>query len=115
LTGKNTSNHAQLDPGGPRNAADLRDLACVTALISNTNSDGALPHAGLIVLSGNTLYGAAERGGGAPNGVVFKVNTNGTGLTTLSFNNVLLSRFPLPSHYSPTIFDFAVALNSVPV
>jgi len=48
----------------------------------STNSDGANPFAGLIV-SGNTLYGTAEYGGSAGNGTVFKVNTNGTGFTTV--------------------------------
>ncbi len=46
------------------------------------DSDGSRPQAGLI-LSGNTLYGTAS-GGGMPNsGTVFKLNTNGTGFTTL--------------------------------
>jgi uncharacterized repeat protein (TIGR03803 family) len=48
----------------------------------HTNSDGAAPRAGLI-LSGNTLYGTAEYGGGSGRGTVFKVNTDGTGFTTL--------------------------------
>jgi uncharacterized repeat protein (TIGR03803 family) len=47
-----------------------------------TNSDGAGPWAGLI-LSGNTLYGTAIGGGSAGRGTVFKVNTDGTGFTTL--------------------------------
>jgi len=47
-----------------------------------TNSDGANPYAGLI-LSGNTLYGTARQGGSSGNGTVFKVNTDGTGFTTL--------------------------------
>lgn len=49
---------------------------------SSTNSDGASPVAGLI-LSGNTLYGTTENGGAFGQGVVFKVNTDGTGFTTL--------------------------------
>lgn len=47
-----------------------------------TNSDGAHPSAGL-VLSGNTLYGAASEGGSWGYGTVFSVNTDGTGFTTL--------------------------------
>jgi uncharacterized repeat protein (TIGR03803 family) len=47
-----------------------------------TNSDGAMPVAGLI-LSGNTLYGTASEGGISGNGAVFAVNTDGTGFTTL--------------------------------
>jgi uncharacterized repeat protein (TIGR03803 family) len=49
---------------------------------SVTNSDGAHPTAGL-VLSGNTLYGTASRGGPLDNGTVFAVNTDGTGFRTL--------------------------------
>jgi uncharacterized repeat protein (TIGR03803 family) len=47
-----------------------------------TNSDGANPYAGLI-LSGATLYGAANVGGGSGQGTIFAVNTNGLGFTTL--------------------------------
>src|SRR5258708_15322184 len=45
-------------------------------------SDGANPHAGLI-LSGNTLYGTAANGGSSADDHVFAVNTPGTGFTTL--------------------------------
>ena len=45
-------------------------------------NDGAFPRADL-VLSGNTLYGTANSGGSAGTGTVFKVNTDGTGFTTL--------------------------------
>jgi uncharacterized repeat protein (TIGR03803 family) len=48
----------------------------------NTNSDGSNPQAGLI-LSGNTLYGTTYDGGSSGNGIVFKVNTDGTGFTNL--------------------------------
>jgi uncharacterized repeat protein (TIGR03803 family) len=44
--------------------------------------DGEGPQAGLVV-SGNTLYGAADSGGGFGNGTVFKLNTNGTGYSPL--------------------------------
>jgi uncharacterized repeat protein (TIGR03803 family) len=54
-----------------------------TALVSNTNSDGAYPQAVVLVLSGNTLYGTAYRGGGLGEGTVFAVNTDGTGFTNL--------------------------------
>ena len=47
-----------------------------------TNSDGAIPQAGLI-LSGNILYGTAAYGGSLGGGTVFAVNTNGTGFTNL--------------------------------
>jgi len=47
-----------------------------------TNSDGAGPLAGLI-LSTNTLYGMAARGGSSGLGTVFKVNIDGTGFATV--------------------------------
>ena len=47
-----------------------------------TNGDGALPQAGLI-LSGSTLYGATSGGGSAGGGAVFAVQTDGTGFTNL--------------------------------
>jgi uncharacterized repeat protein (TIGR03803 family) len=53
-----------------------------TTLHSFNHSDGANPQAGLI-LSGSTLYGTARDGGGWGAGMVFSVNTDGTGFTTL--------------------------------
>ncbi|HUB67692.1 MAG TPA: choice-of-anchor tandem repeat GloVer-containing protein [Candidatus Methylacidiphilales bacterium] len=47
-----------------------------------TNSDGAKPHATLL-LSGSTLYGTTSAGGSSGDGTVFKVNTDGTGFTVL--------------------------------
>src|ERR1035437_2492955 len=56
-------------------------------------SDGAFPQAGL-VLSGNTLYGAASQGGISA-GTVFAVNTDGTGFTNLhTFNSGGDGAFP---------------------
>ncbi len=45
-------------------------------------ADGVLPLAGL-VLAGSTLYGTTWYGGSSGNGVVFKVNTDGSGYTVL--------------------------------
>ncbi len=58
-----------------------------TTLYNFTGLDtygGCNPSAGLI-LSGNTLYGTAQRGGSPPggSGMVFAVNTNGTDFTSL--------------------------------
>ena len=47
-----------------------------------TNSEGVNPN-GPLILSGNTLYGTAARGGSAAGGTVFAVNTDGTGFTNL--------------------------------
>lgn len=49
---------------------------------SDTNTDGAGAKSALI-LSGNVLYGTAERGGTSGNGTVYAVNTDGTGFTNL--------------------------------
>jgi len=59
-------------------------------------SDGCLPQAGL-VLSGNTLYGAASSGNLSNSyGVVFAVNTDGTGFTNLyNFTNGVDGATPL--------------------
>lgn len=48
----------------------------------DTNSDGALPMARLLLL-GDTLYGTAHKGGMYGLGTVFSIKTNGTGFTTL--------------------------------
>jgi uncharacterized repeat protein (TIGR03803 family) len=45
-------------------------------------NDGSGPHAGL-TLSGNTLYGTTFAGGTSSNGVLFAVNTDGSGFTNL--------------------------------
>ena len=49
---------------------------------NGTNSDGVHPFLGLL-LSGNTLYGAAHVGGRSGWGTVFALNTDGTCFTTL--------------------------------
>jgi uncharacterized repeat protein (TIGR03803 family) len=53
-------------------------LHSFSALVNNTNSDGANPIAGLS-LSGSTLYGTTSLGGTNGNGTVFAINTSGTG------------------------------------
>jgi uncharacterized repeat protein (TIGR03803 family) len=55
-----------------------------------TNSDGARPYPGLI-LAGNTLYGTALLGGNSGNGIVFAVNTAGTGFTNLHSFTALIN------------------------
>lgn len=54
----------------------------VTSVLSQTNSDGSNPYAGL-VLSGNTLFGTTAFGGPNGAGTVFAINTDGTGFTNL--------------------------------
>jgi uncharacterized repeat protein (TIGR03803 family) len=53
-----------------------------SARAGDTNEDGADPQSGL-VLAGDRLYGTAILGGDAGNGVVFSVNTDGSGFQTL--------------------------------
>jgi uncharacterized repeat protein (TIGR03803 family) len=58
------------------------------------SSDGANPYADL-TLSGSTLYGTTVNGGVAGYGIVFKVNTNGTGYTVLKyFSNLSDGAYP---------------------
>ncbi len=69
------------------NGTGFAPLYNFSALANKTNSDGAVPFAGLL-LSGHTLFGTTEQGGNSGYGTVFKVNTDGTGLTTLyNFTN----------------------------
>lgn len=51
-------------------------------ILYETNGDGDFPVATLM-LSGNTLFGTAYEGGTNSYGTVFKVNTDGTGFSTL--------------------------------
>ncbi len=53
-----------------------------TVLKSFTYYDGANPY-GTPILSGNTLYGTASSGGSGAYGIVYKLNTDGTGYTVL--------------------------------
>ena len=53
---------------------------------SQTNTDGyinGVDHTSQLVLSGNRLYGTTERGGFYSLGIMFAVNTDGTGFTNL--------------------------------
>src|SRR5438093_10349587 len=58
-----------------------------------TNSDGAVPSAGLL-LSGNKLYGTTEDGGIPGKGTVFKINTDGTGFSNLYFFSATSTTYP---------------------
>jgi uncharacterized repeat protein (TIGR03803 family) len=71
-----------------------------------TNNDGAYPAGGL-VLTGQTLYGMAQRGGPTGNGTIFRVNTDGSGFTNLH-------SFTFTSSVSPyTNTDGAVPLGNL--
>lgn len=77
-------------------------------LYSFTNgNDGGYPFAGLIV-SDNVLYGTSNDGGTSDNGVVFAINTDGTGFTTLySFKSAVLPYNPNMDGGFPTNSDGA--------
>jgi uncharacterized repeat protein (TIGR03803 family) len=75
------------------NGMDFTNLYNFTALVSGTNSDGALPEAGLI-LSGNTLYGTATSGGVSGLGTVFAINTDGSGFRVLPAFTLSVADFP---------------------
>jgi uncharacterized repeat protein (TIGR03803 family) len=66
---------------GPDGVSILHHFSAVSGPAS-TNSDGAVPVAGL-ALSGNTLFGTTLEGGASGNGTVFAINTDGTGFTNL--------------------------------
>lgn len=61
---------------------NLHNFSAASGSVLFTNSEGADPQAGL-VLSGNTLYGAAERGGTFGVGTIFAVKIDGTCFTNL--------------------------------
>ena len=70
-----------------------------------TNSDGVAPEAGL-VLSGNTLYGTTSGGGISGCGTAFKVNTDGTGFTSLH----IFTAYSGPNHTNSDGFGLRAGL-----
>ena len=64
--------------------ATLHSFTAVSGPPLYSNSDGAYPR-GALILSGNTLYGTASRGGNSEAGTVFAVNIDGTGFATLHY------------------------------
>jgi uncharacterized repeat protein (TIGR03803 family) len=57
------------------------NLHSFTDLTGITNDDGAQPQG--VIVSGGTIYGTAGWGGSAGNGVIFAMQTDGTGFRTL--------------------------------
>src|SRR5882724_8666810 len=70
-----------LIPDGRATAQTFTTLHSFTAYPDYPNTDGANPNG--FVLSGNILYGTAGAGGSSRSGTVFRLNTDGTGFTTL--------------------------------
>jgi uncharacterized repeat protein (TIGR03803 family) len=62
--------------------SSFTNLHNFTAIINATNGDGANPQTGL-AQSGNALYGTTQNGGTGGDGVIFKINTDGTSFTNL--------------------------------
>lgn len=60
----------------------------LTTLITFTNTNGALPHAGLVEGADGDLYGTTSAGGAnyGNSGTVFKITTNGVLTTLVSFD-----------------------------
>jgi uncharacterized repeat protein (TIGR03803 family) len=65
---------------------------------ASTNTDGS--GAGGLILSGSTLYGVTGGGGPAGSGTIFKVNTDGTGFTTLYYFTALQTNSAAPLFYT---------------
>lgn len=74
------------------NGSGFVTLKSFPALVHGTNTDGAAPIGGLL-LSGNTLFGATYGGGSAGKGVLFKINTDGSGFA-------VLKSFPVAPYWS---------------
>lgn len=73
--------------------------------------DGTGPWAGLL-LGGDTLYGTTVQGGTNNTGVVFKLNTNGTGFTVLKHFNTKLGPGNPPYFNSGGVWPYAGLLLS---
>ena len=72
--------------GGTGNGTVFRcskDLTSYTVVHSFTNGDGSGPEATVIQGSDGALYGTTYYGGSLSLGMIFKLNTNGTGYTNL--------------------------------
>jgi uncharacterized repeat protein (TIGR03803 family) len=89
LTARSTSGPTPLAVSGlsgisvntPANT-NFRTLYTFNPISSSTNVDGSSPGSGLL-LSGNTLYGTASRGGSKGDGVIFSINTDATGFSNV--------------------------------
>ncbi|MFC1785695.1 choice-of-anchor tandem repeat GloVer-containing protein, partial [Candidatus Neomarinimicrobiota bacterium] len=50
---------------------------------TGSSTDGANPSSASLVLDGTTLYGTAQSGGNPGGGVIFKINTDGSGYSNI--------------------------------
>jgi len=63
--------------------SSFTNLHVFSALVSNTNIDGKFPYLGGVTVNGTNLFGAARLGGANGNGVLFRMNLDGSGFTNL--------------------------------
>jgi uncharacterized repeat protein (TIGR03803 family) len=76
---------------------------------SNINNDGANPRTGLVFSEG-TLFGAAQDGGAAGNGTVFKLNPDGSGFIVLHAF-AATADFPAPQLNADGVFPFGLSVS----
>jgi len=65
------------------NGTGFTTLHVFSNLISGTNSDGKFPYLGGLIVNGTNLFGTARLGGANGNGVLFRMNMDGSGFTNL--------------------------------
>jgi len=70
------------DGTGYTNIYNFNLIVTDPSISKQTNGDGAIPKAGLII-SDNTLYGTTDQGGRYGEGTIFRVNTDGACFTNL--------------------------------
>jgi uncharacterized repeat protein (TIGR03803 family) len=59
------------------------NLHVFSALVSGTNSDGKMPYFGGLTMNGTNLFGTTRLGGATSNGVLYRMNMDGSGFTNL--------------------------------
>jgi uncharacterized repeat protein (TIGR03803 family) len=80
--------------GVTTSGSSFRLIHAFGPLVAGTNSDGALPYAGVSISSG-TLYGAAAQGGTGATGALYSVKAAGGSFTNFhSFSSVSSADFP---------------------
>jgi len=74
------------------NGGDFTVLKSFPATVADANADGAQPQSRLVTSDG-VLYGTTYAGGVSSNGVVFRLNTDGTAFTNLYSFSATTNRF----------------------